>query len=380
VREHGAGLQGFLAKEESEGRMGTEMSEATAVNSLVVIRARVDAAFAGFIGNEAAVHAIKRSLVYALANAPVGDAPSMAKSILLVGAPSTGKSDLARRITKALRLPFVHVDGHGVRSRDRFFQMVDDALSAANPPLLPVAGEPRSGMPVQVYPPFLAFIDEIHLVSDAVQESFLTLLESDVRSLLLESGGERRIAAVPGACFIFATTRPAELERAFRSRCIEIQLTRYTVEEVALMVRARFSRLPDQHIATIASCSRMTPRVAFAIAQDVVEEVFWSADGVVGPCVKKVLEGRGIVFANGCTRDDIRYLKVLRKERRPLGERALRSLLHDIDPLKIVEDIEPFLFTLGYAVMRAGGREITMEGIFFLRNVAQNEEDKSHGQ
>jgi Holliday junction resolvasome RuvABC ATP-dependent DNA helicase subunit len=339
---------------------------------LPAIRARVDAAFAGFIANEEAVHAIKRSLVYALANVPAGAAVALAKTLLLVGSPSTGKTELARRITAVLGLPFVRLDGRGVRSRERLFAMIDDALQAAQPPLLPVASDTRSGVQVYVYPSFVVFVDEIHLVSESVQESFLTLLEADDRSLLLDSNGSRRVVDVSKACFIFATTRPADLERAFRSRCTEIPLRRYTVEEVAQMVTARFSALPSQHIATIARCSRMVPRNAFAMAQEVVEEIFLSDDGVMGPCVSKVLEGRGIIFSNGCTRDDVRYLRALRKERRPLGERALRSLLHDVDPVRIAEDIEPYLFSLGLAVAGQKGREITSDGIWFLKDVSDS--------
>lgn len=340
--------------------------------SLPAIRARVDAAFAGFIANDEAVHAIKRSLVYALANTPVGEAVSLAKTLLLVGSSSTGKTDLARRITAVLGLPFVRLDGRGVRTRERLFAMIDDALQAAHPPLLPVASDARSGVQVYVYPSFVVFVDEIHLVSESVQESFLTLLEADDRSLLLDANGSRRVVDVARACFIFATTRPADLERAFRSRCAEIPLRRYTVDEVSQMVKARFGMLPDQYIATIARCSRMVPRNAFAMAQEVIEEVFLSDDGVIGPCVSKVLEGRGIIFSNGCTRDDVRYLRALRRERRPLGERALRSLLHDVDPAHIVEDIEPYLFTLGLAAAGPKGREITGDGIWFLKEVADS--------
>jgi len=190
--------------------------------------------------------------------------------------------------------------------------------------------------------------------------------------LLLDSGGFRRVADVRKACFVFATTRPADLDRPFRSRLTEIPLRRYTVEEVALMVRARFSMLPFQYLDLIARCSRLTPRIAFSIARDVLKEVYLSDDAVIGPCVNRVLEDRGVVCSNGCTRDDVRYLRALRKERRPLGERALRSLLPDVDPARITEDIEPYLFTLGLAVAGQKGREITSDGIWFLKDVADN--------
>jgi Holliday junction resolvasome RuvABC ATP-dependent DNA helicase subunit len=333
-------------------------------------KAKVDAAFKGFIGNSESVHAIKRLLVYALANASAGEAATLAETILLVGPPSTGKSDLARRITACLDLPFVWLDGRGLRSRERLFDMIDTALLSANPPLSTMRNGARAGVPIDVYPSFIACVDEIHLVSTGVQEIFLTLLEADDRSLLLDIKGDRRVVDVARAGFIFATARPSELERAFRSRCTEIPLRRYTVEEVALMVTARFSMLPSQYISTIALCSRRTPRVAFAIASDFKKEIFLADGLTMKPCLDRVLTGRGILFQeNGCTLDDVRYLRALRKARRPLGQRALRSMLNDIDPMKIVEDIEPYLFSLGYVVMSPGGREITSEGIWFLKRI-----------
>lgn len=340
-------------------------------DQLLAAKAKVDEAFEGFIANEDAVYSIKRSLIVSLAAAQPGQPPTMAKTFLLSGPPSVGKSEIARRITAVLGLPFVRIDGRGVRSRERLFEMIGDALFAQKPSQFPTTNGERGGVPLIEYPPFVVFIDEIHLVPERTQEAFLTLLEADDRTLMLDGERGRRIAVVEKASFVFATTKPADLDRAFRSRCIEVQLRRYTVEEVEVMVKRRFARLPDNAIATIAACSRMIPRVAFMMAQEVEEEVLLSEDGDIRACVRRVMHGRGVRYANGLTHDDVRYLDILRREQRPLGENSIKAQLADIDALRVTDDIEPYLLLLGFIGITQKGRQITTAGLRFLKDARE---------
>jgi len=340
-------------------------------DTLLSIKEKVNLAFAGFIANEDAVYSVKRSLVVALANAAAGQPLAMPKTFLLSGPPSSGKSELARRITSVLGLPFVRLDGRAVRTREHLFDMIDDALLAQKPPLRAETNGEQSGMPLWEYPPFAVFVDEVHLVTERTQEAFLTLLESDDRTLLLNGEKGRRVAVVKSAAFVFATTKPADLNRAFRSRCIEIQLRKYTADEVQAMVAKRFTQLPDSALETIASCSRCLPRVAFAMAQEVIEEILWSDDQDSRACVRRVMHGRGVRFANGCTVDDLRYLRVLQREKRPVGENILKAQLYDIDALRLTDDLEPFLLSLGFILITAKGRQLTAAGERFLGEARQ---------
>ena len=340
------------------------------MRDLCAVKDQVKAGFVGFVGNEEAVHTISRSLAYALANAPEDEQPKMDKVLLLIGPPSVGKTDLSKRITKVLGVPFVRLDGRGLRSRERLFDLIDDVLFSQKPPVRAMRTEDQSGLPIYEYPPFAVFIDEIHLAPESTQESFLTLLEADDRSLLLD-GERRRIASVKQTTFIFATTKPANLDRAFRSRCIEVQLRRYSTEEVQQMVTRRYTMLPPNAIETISACSRNLPRVAFMMAQEVVEEVLLSDDGDIRACVRRVMYGRGIRYANGLTVDDQRYLEMLKRESRALGERAVQAQLYDIDPQRISDDIEPMLIGLGLISVTAKGRQITSRGATFLRDARQ---------
>jgi Holliday junction resolvasome RuvABC ATP-dependent DNA helicase subunit len=197
------------------------------------------------------------------------------------------------------------------------------------------------------------------------------MLEADDRSVLLDGKRGRRIAVVNQAAFLFATTRPAELNRALRTRCTEINLQRYTEDEVALMVRQRFPSLPDtptySAVATIAACARDVPRIAFEMARDVEEEIKTTAGQDIRACVRNVMHGRSIIYANGVTKNDYAYLLLLKREGRPLGEGAIRAHLQSgIDAAQIVEDIEPYLFAKKLVAPTAQGRQLTYEGKKFL--------------
>ncbi len=333
-------------------------------------RAHVDAGFASFVGNKDAIYAIKRALIVAIATAKPPEPPSLSRVFLLQGSPSTGKTEIARRTMATLGVPFVRLDGRGVKTREKLFSMIDEALQAQG--LNPVRrSEDRAAIPVIEYPAFGVFIDEVHLMSEKTQEAFLTLLEADDRMMLLDGEGGRRMASVKKTVWVFATTKPSNLDRAFRSRCIEISLSRYTVEEVAVMLRGRYPDLHEDAVHTIASCSRCVPRQAFTMAEEVAEELVLESAADMRGCVKRVMNGRGVLFSNGTTRDDLRYLEVLFRERRPVGESIIEQVLHDLDGARISEDIEPFLLMKQYISITSKGRVITGAGQQFVRDARE---------
>lgn len=342
-------------------------------DAVIDARIKVNQAFEKFIGNDDAVYSIKRSLIVALAATPAGGMPRLAKVFLLSGPPSVGKTELARRVTNVLGVPFVRLDGRAVKSREKLFEMIDEALLAFGEGISARRDGTRSGMPTLTYPPFAVFVDEIHLVSERTQEGLLTLLEADDRTMLLDGERGRRVAIVPHGAWIFATTKPADLDRAFRSRCIEIQLRRYSAAEVEAMVRERFPRLPTSAVEKIATCSRLVPRQAFAMSEEIEEEVQLDESGDIDACVRRVMHGRGIRFANGATRDDVRYLEVLMKEGRPVGESVLMAAMFDVDAMRVSEDIEPYLLLKGYMAVTPKGRKITLQGEQFVRDAREIE-------
>ena len=178
------------------------------------------------------------------------------QAICSQGNPSTGKTELARRVARSLALPFVSLDGRGLASRERLFELIDGRLRDNGQQATRIGTQYQR--PELEYPPLVVFVDEVHLVPRPVQESLLTALEPRDRSVLLSD----RVARLPQVTFLFATTRPSDVDMAFRTRCTEIPLQDYTEEEVAAIVGLEHPDWPEPLRRRIARYGRLVPRIA----------------------------------------------------------------------------------------------------------------------
>ena len=322
------------------------------------VRQRVTEGLAGFVGNHAAVETLRRALLRALLTSP----PQLPASYLFTGNPSTGKTELARRVARCLGLPFVSLDGRGLGNRERLFDLIDGALRDSGQ--APVQVGTRYQRPVFRYPPFVVFIDEVHLVPRAIQESFLTALEPMDRSVLLAD----RVALLPEATFLFATTRPSDVDAAFRTRCMEIPLQDYTEEEVAAIVGMSHPDLPDHLRRKIARYGRLVPRIALEVSRELANESLVSEhqERSLDDHLEEVRRTR-LIDTNGLGLADIEYLELLDGESRPLGERSILAMLTNIDKDRVLEEVEPLVVArLRLARKTDRGREITPEGRRYL--------------
>lgn len=330
------------------------------------LRNKVEEIFHGFVGNEEAIYAIKRVLLVALFEEP----PTLKRVLLLTGAPSTGKTEIARRMAKCLEMPVAQMDGRNVSSRDALATLMQDALAGAN--LSTNHCGTRGGLSVRSYPAMLVFIDEAHLIAPPVQQTLLTLLEAGDRTAVVKTTDEGKfVMDVSKVGFIFATTKPTLFDGALRSRCTEITLQRYTLEQVTEMVSKRFSYLPAETMVRIAQISRLTPRIAFDIARDVTDEMATNDVKDSKTALKQIMRERGIVAGNGLTRNDIRYMRVLQKEQRPIAARIMLSLLQDIPADSVIDDIEPFLLANDFIKVKERGRVLTLAGHRMVNQLAE---------
>lgn len=326
------------------------------------LRSQVDGAFAGFIGNEAAIELLTNDLLRALLESP----PYLPKNYLFTGQPSTGKTELAKRVAAALELPFVKLDGRGVGTRDRLFELIDGELVQQNLPIDEVSRQ--SGLPVLQYPPLIVFIDEVHLMPRSIQESLLTMLEARDRTVTLA----HRIVRMDHATFMFATTRASSVDAAFRSRCSEVQLREYTPEEVAQIVYLRSpaderlkAYFPDGWpwaiCIEIARLGRLMPREALSIARDLETSVLVQDYPQLHDHLEAVRRSRRIDEL-GLGDEHQAYLNILERENRPLGEQAILNMLGTVDRDRVLNEVEPILRRLGFISLGPRGREITSQG------------------
>lgn len=322
------------------------------------VRQRVRDAFEGFIGNEPVVSRLSNDLLRALIEQP----PHLAKNYLFTGLPSTGKTELARRMARALGLPFIKLDGRGVSSRDKLFELVNGELASHNLTASQVGQQ--VGLPVLEYPPLIIFIDEVHLLPRALQEALLTMLEAADRTVVLSD----HVAHVRRATFLFATTRVSDVDAAFASRCDEIQLREYTEAEVARILRwkVRHEDWQDSVYESVARLGRCVPRIAIQLAEALETAVMVSEETKLLPDHLEDVRRAREIDARGLMRMDLEYLTILERSNTPVGEQNILNLMRTVDKDRILNEVEPFLVRLGFIQHGPRGRELTSEGREYL--------------
>jgi DNA phosphorothioation-dependent restriction protein DptH len=321
-------------------------------------RRRVQEAFEGFIGNEPAVSRLSNDLLRALIEQP----PHLAKNYLFTGLPSTGKTELARRIARVLDLPFIKLDGRSVASREKLFDLIDGELRTSGLSASQVGQ--RLGLPVLEYPPLIVFIDEVHLVPRALQESLLTMLEAADRTVVLSN----QVAHMHRATFLFATTRASDVDAAFTSRCDEIQLREYTDAEVAQILKWKLphDEWPDDVYQALSRIGRCVPRISIQLAGALETAVLVSEEEkpLLGH-LNDVRRAREI-DERGLTRMDFEYLAILERAGGPVGEQNILNLMRTVDKDRVLNEIEPFLVRLDFILHGPRGRELTNGGREYL--------------
>lgn len=322
------------------------------------VRQRVREAFEGFVGNDPAITRLSNDLLRALIERP----PHLAKNFLLTGLPSTGKTELARRMAQALALPFIKLDGRGVPNRERLFELIKGELQANNLAASQVAQQ--LGLPVLEYPPLIVFIDEVHLLPRVLQEALLTMLETADRTVVLSD----HVARVHRATFLFATTRVSDVDPAFASRCDEIQLREYSESEVSQILRWKLQHddWPQAVYESVARLGRCVPRIAIQLAEALeTAQLVSEEDKPLVDHLEDVRRAREI-DTRGLTRMDFEYLGILERGNGPVGEQNILNLMRTVDKDRILNEVEPFLVRLGFIQHGPRGRELTAEGREYL--------------
>jgi len=322
--------------------------------------------FTGFIGNQAAVDALSIQLQYAEETG----APAL-RAVGLFGSKSTGKTELARRLARALDVPFLPLSETGLGDVDQLATRMQELAREHGQTMAVVARE--GGLPILRSPRMLVFIDEVHQLSSRVQDMLLPVLEADDRTLR----GSQVIIDARDVSFVVATTDWGKLREPLRSRVRKVTLEAYTADEVALMLRSRVlaseldasngaaidgsvRRLEDNALLAVATAARAVPRVALDLLREVgmalrIGRCEPTADGVW-----KHLQQLVPCDRNGLTREDHRYLRILARRDRA-GLTTIAAELRT-DPSNVASAIEPFLVQMGWVHFHPNGRSLTAEG------------------
>ena len=185
--------------------------------------------------------------------------------VLLAGPPGLGKTSLAQILAAELEVPFVQTAGPALERKAD----VAAFLSAL---------EPRA----------LFFVDEIHRLPRAVEETFYPAMEDGQLPITVGAGAGARVVTIelPPFTLVGATTRAGLLTTPLRDRFgIQHRLEHYGPDDLARIVRRSAHLLgvqvEDAGARAIAARARGTPRVANRLLKRVRDFAQVRGSGVV---------------------------------------------------------------------------------------------------
>ena len=293
---------------------------------------------ADFIGQDAVKDQLAVSIAAAASRGESLD------HVLLAGPPGLGKTSLAQIVAAELEVPFVQTAGPALERKGDIAAFL-------------TALEPRS----------VFFVDEIHRLARALEETFYPAMEDHCLPITVGQGAGARIVTIdlPPFTLIGATTRTGLLSTPLRDRFgIQHRLEHYAPAELGRIVR-RSARLlgvaiEDGGAVAVADRSRGTPRVANRLLRRVRDYAEVHGDGLVTADVAGAALDLLEVDQLGLDRLDREILRTIcgKFAGGPVGLSTLAASV--AEEQDTIEDVyEPYLLKLGLIERTPRGRAAT---------------------
>jgi len=264
--------------------------------------------------------------------------------VLLAGPPGLGKTSLAQILAGELEVPFVQTAGPALERKGDIASLL-------------TALEPRS----------VFFVDEIHRLNRALEETFYPAMEDRRLPITIGQGAGAKVVTLelPPFTLIGATTRTGLLTTPLRDRFgLQHRLEPYGPADLVRIVR-RSARilgveLDDGGARAIAGRSRGTPRVANRLLRRVRDWAEVRGSGVVDAAAAQAALTLLEVDELGLDRLDREILGALcdRFEGRPVGLSTLAVAVGE-EPDTIEDVYEPYLLQCGLLQRTPRGRTAT---------------------
>jgi holliday junction DNA helicase RuvB len=264
--------------------------------------------------------------------------------LLLAGPPGLGKTSLAQIVAAEMGVHFVQTAGPALERKGDIAAFL-------------TALEPRA----------VFFVDEIHRLPRALEETFYPAMEDGSLPITVGQGAGARVVTLelPPFTLVGATTRTGLVNAPLRDRFgIQQRLEHYSVDDLARIVR-RSARLLEVKIdepgaLAIAARSRGTPRVANRLLKRVRDYAEVRGGGAVSEPV--ALEALHLleVDEEGLDRLDREILRTI-CEKFSGGPVGLSTLAVAVgEERDTIEDVyEPYLLQRGLIERKPRGRTAT---------------------
>lgn len=298
------------------------------------------ATLAEFVGQ----HAVRDQLSVALEAARGRGEPL--EHALFSGPPGLGKTSLAQIVARELDVPFVQSAGPALERKGDIASLL-------------TALEPGS----------VFFVDEIHRLNRAVEETLYPAMEDRRLPITIGQGPGARVVTLdlPPFTLVGATTRAGLLSNPLRDRFgLQYRLEAYEAAQLAEIVTRSASileiELDPGGADLIASRSRGTPRVANRLLRRVRDWVQVRGSGAIDAASAAAALEMLQVDELGLDRLDRELLQALclNFAARPVGLSTLAIAVGE-EPDTIEEVYEPYLLQSGLIARTPRGRVATAQ-------------------
>ncbi len=282
-------------------------------------------------------------------------------NILLFGNPGLGKSTLMRLIAKALGVRFEWMDCSQYRNSQQ-------SLKALQGFLMKVARENE--------PVVIAF-DEVHMLTDELQSSLLTLLESRVYVSPPDVKGHITRIPIEEFTFIAATTDDDKVLNTIKDRCLRLkfQMVDYTSDELKQIYRTKVAAkgltITEEAIEVCIPRSRGSIRYVNSFVEGLDRELYDENGKRLSTHIDLAaalhfFEERGI-DPIGLEKKDLEILRAIEEETSGVIGAETLSARVGLDPKKYASEYEPYLVKIGFISVTGRGRSLTEKAREYLK-------------